>query len=412
MKLFSKIKKHTASTLILVIFASSIALPISLAPVHVEKAEARFVIEVGANLAANAANLGINTAFFGGYTQKEYILDPLVWIIVKILVRELAKQIIAWIASEFDGFPIWIGNPQEFLRNITVTFVGTMLEELVDDPRILCESHRVEIVKNVAIPARQFAIPTIPICTLEDSVTVYEDFAIYGFEGFDRAIEVSNNPIGAVLQQWDIFDAGAQRKTSESTKNLDNNENYWMTTCLEEGIYGCLHYFQVNPGSAIENQIQYIFNQDLRDLSVADELSELLSSVATALVSMALSSTGIFSPSGQNPAVPGIFDSAIGAARSNVDSSQTANPVPTITSVQPPRNIWDPCDAVVDGLDCFDDGGGFGDGGGGDRPPEQCQDGIDNDGDGYIDYRSPFPNIPSDLTCRTPYQDYEEEATD
>ena len=60
---------------------------------------------------------------------KEYVLDPIAWMVAKTMVQSMTNSTVAWINGGFNGSPAFIQDPEQFFMKLGDNIAGnfTML---------------------------------------------------------------------------------------------------------------------------------------------------------------------------------------------------------------------------------------------------------------------------------------------
>ena len=282
-----------------------------------ERAEAASaVIEVGGNLIQNAltairtfgnmilqqaANLMQWQANF-----KEFVLDPLLWIVAKTLIRQISRDLVDWINNGFQGGPGFVTDFDGFMQNVLDRSIGQFIEGT--DLAFLCDPFSIQIRIALNINFRQ-SFRDEARCTLTDIIANIDNFLAGDFlaGGWDGWFSMTQNQQNNVYGAFALAKAEAEVRAARAAAAADTEINVgsgiisWKTCPAgsDEGPGGaCFNSIsgepvnpQINtPGSLIEDQLATTFGSEIRTLEIADEFNEVLGALASLLVSRLFSS--------------------------------------------------------------------------------------------------------------------------
>lgn len=229
---------------------------------------------------------------------KERCLDSIVNQAAKFLIRKMVDDLANWLRNGAQGKPRFIQDFGAYLKEAGDVAGGLFLEQLLGDTSLLCEPWRLDI--TASLPRRKgFNFDTqcrisgiidaynqsginvdingnrLPDITIEDS---FNDFSKTGWLGFFSA--TFNNPI------FDYLKADAElmrRMEAEKEKRIleaQVNQGLLISTCVKEyaGLGGkkCLKTEITSPGVAIAGAVNKLFNGEIDELFLADEINELI----------------------------------------------------------------------------------------------------------------------------------------
>lgn len=259
---------------------------------------------------------------------KEYVLDPIAWIVAKILVRTLSNAIINWINTgnfSFDGSGLFINNFEEWLikagDNAAVIFLAELFGSNVTEQ--LCSPFRLQLLdyfRNKYILG--FRLPHAR-CTLTNIINNIKNFQIdYKQGGNDVFVNMwldpSNNLLGSILVEKERLENMAAQKNAaarlESKSNAgfsgwkkcvqsrDGAPNKWDDDGNPIGyVQICIKSEIKTPGGVIEKQLAEVMGSDIKTLGLADEFNEIIAAVINQLLSFTLSGGSSGGIAGYNP---------------------------------------------------------------------------------------------------------------
>jgi hypothetical protein len=132
---FSFIKKIISGMLII-----SLLLPSFLIP---KKVEAQLATTDAGNTIQNtitAANSVVTSASTYSLQLKEFVLDGLLNVLVKQVIRQMTQSVVNWINSGFEGSPSFLQNPGAFFLDVADQVTGAFLAKYGGPLTALCSS--------------------------------------------------------------------------------------------------------------------------------------------------------------------------------------------------------------------------------------------------------------------------------
>jgi hypothetical protein len=284
---------------------------------------------------------------------KEFVLDGLLNVLVKQVIRQMTQSVVNWINSGFQGSPAFIQNPGAFFLDVADQVTGAFLAEYGGPLTALCSPFSLDI--QIALRFRYH--PNVMkryTCTLntiiKNSADAVENASINGFTAGDfkqggwpafvsLTTEPQNNTYGAYLKaeaelSWRVATAQSQNKEEisngrgflswkkcvayASSDETDDNFLGPRAAGTEEGQAGfegplpeanpsetgtrgqCIREEIQTPGSVIESQLEGQLGSGLRQLELADEINEIVNALVAQLITQVLSG-GLGSVSGSGP---------------------------------------------------------------------------------------------------------------
>lgn len=232
---------------------------------------------------------------------KEYVLDPLAWMVAKMAIRQITDNIVNWIKSGFEGNPLFIPDLEQFGRDVANQasgyFMGKYLSPGVYD--FLCTPFRWELYLMLN---RTQPWDINMECTMDDVIDNFENFYSHFYHGgwgaFIKMVDnPQNNPYGAYLTTSDELDAVMWKAKKEAETESVMNQGFLgmkkcapgarKDICVEGDDTGCTRYenkctkyLATTPGKLIGDQLSGSFGATFTSLAVADEIDEIAAALA------------------------------------------------------------------------------------------------------------------------------------
>jgi len=269
------------------------------------------IAEIGPNAVVQIENAVQNTI----KAAKEYVLDNLVTVIAKTLIRQISQSTINWINSGFKGSPSFIQNPGQFFTGIADQVAGDFIESI--GLGFLCEPFRLNLQLSLALEYGGGGSDTDLSCTFSDVLGNIEgfvegDFTQGGWDGWFKVTQNrNNNPYGAFLKAKSALDIRISGAQGEQRVQLDWGKGFLSLQECDDydqeglsidigGSNSHLNCKTVTPGAVIEKQLGDVLGTDLRQLELADEINEILGALVGQLTSQLMSATGLAGASGSS----------------------------------------------------------------------------------------------------------------
>lgn len=294
-----------------------------------------------------------NLAVAGGY-NKDFILDPISWIVAKTVLHSLSQSVVNWINSGFQGSPAFVTDLEDtlmvvgdtaavaFIAQLSVTaldavdgviedisspfqdgIAATILDEYfrATSPQAFAERNRYSL--------RQY--------TKNDRLFLQGNFQQGGWNAWFGALDPRNNPYG-----YEIIITGELQKRvaearSERLVEIDWGNGFisWRGECMKSSVDPfadpaaegetdlseedeCAEYAIETPGSVIADGLSQAMGTTYDELGVADEFNEIASALFVQLTKSILGSTGL---SGVSRPAPGGGPRPIDAATNNENAN-------------------------------------------------------------------------------------------
>ncbi len=242
--------------------------------------------------------------------KKEYWYDTILYAIVKTLLHQLTQSVIEWIRGGFEGKPLFIQDFGKYLVDAADQASGAFMKKVLS-PEVynaICTPFGLQI--QLALRRRSNLADRMQ-CTLRTVIgnfTTAQDFAD-GLRGansnaawFAIALNPQNEPLGALSiasQQFALARlAGVETSKTESIFNqgflsVKKCTEYWPLDPYEidQGITTptCKTYITTSPGKWVGSTLSDATGSIFRELELADEIDELITTLLSALLTWALS---------------------------------------------------------------------------------------------------------------------------
>jgi hypothetical protein len=372
-----------------------------------------FVQKEYSAIAGGGSVLSIITSLTSGPS-----LDALLWEAARFILREFTENIVHWIKTGQDPFffggtngGLFVTNIDEFVLDAADNAAGVFLSEYLGDAYDqLCSPFRLDVGLGLGHSyGRDYgSFKYQARCSITDIVAnledFYNDFENGGWEAWFATSRYENTPLGLLTLSLETSIGRERRAASANILDFSAGLGFLgLRECppenqipgpTQDGEPLCKNngYITKSPGKAVEDQLADALGQDVRQLEVADEIDEILALLFDELLAWALGGKG---------------GGLLGYEKNSVpDFPESLNPDEVEASIcSTPDNKPGGC-ACNDNLQCAsgtcsfpvasfpsgicttptpppDDGTPGG---------PQCDDDIDNDGDGHIDF-------PTDLQC-------------
>lgn len=328
---FQFYKKHTEVFLLLIILILVLFLGIPC------RTKAAYIIFDPKNFVVNS----ITAKATGIETTKESILDAAGWMAAKIAISSMTNSIINWINSGFEGGPTFVTNPSAYFQDLADQATGAFIHQLGMEG-ILCSQFRPQIIASL-----KYNVPSMGRfqCTLNAAVENWDafmdDFTAGGWKGWlSVTTQPQNNPYGAYLMAVDELEQRqAQARENAKTEvgwgsgfvslkkcvggksqedscsdqcdssignygEEDADWNQCHSDCMADQINaselceesgGSMQ--NTTPGTIIADQLKLNLGSSVRQMELADEISESLGAIFNALITQ-LITKGVSSLSG------------------------------------------------------------------------------------------------------------------
>ncbi len=160
-------------------------------------------------------------------SAKEYVGDPIAFIVANAFIKKFSAQTVAWINSGFKGNPGYLTDPGQFFLDIADNEAGRFLS--TDGLKNLCSPWKAQV--RLALVKNYLSDEQNNTCTLGKLEQNYESFTNdFSNGGWDAWFSVtqnsSNNPYGAYFEaQSDLFRQVDDAKTTQKAE-LDQSGGF------------------------------------------------------------------------------------------------------------------------------------------------------------------------------------------
>lgn len=255
---------------------------------------------------------GVTAASTKGVWYKEWILDPLLWATINILLEEIADSTVDWINSGFEGGPGFITNYGDFVTDVGDKALGEYIEG--SQLAFLCHPFALDIEAALMF---QFGGERRAHCTLTDVFDnvdnavneLGEDWSWSKWDNLTSQNSGRNNFYGAYAEVY----TGAILKMKEAEDreiakvgwaggllNFDKCEMEEELVCdytiLDAGesckMITKEHCTTHTPGKIIQENLNHTLGLGLDRLTVADEFDEIIGALLSQLVKAVFNSAG------------------------------------------------------------------------------------------------------------------------
>lgn len=261
--------------------------------------------EAGAGAVVVVGGLGtiqetISAVANAGMRLKEFVLDPLAWIVADMVIQRMTQDIVRWINSGFQGQPAFMRDFGGFLTGIADQAVGNFLAS-DETLRFLCSPFRLNIRYALSLQyskSRNYGSPSPnSSCTLTGAAANLDRFlsgdVVAG--GWNQWFKVTQdpqyNPYGALLL--------AQEQLSvrlSNTKGAQASMLAWGKGFLSSQDCQTVENRQIcrtiTPGTTIEEALNDALGNPSKRVAVADEISEIMTALFAQLVTQAFGAAG------------------------------------------------------------------------------------------------------------------------
>ncbi len=262
-----------------------------------------------------------NTLLSGEDFTKEYVLDPIAWIVSKNVIQSMTQSMINSVASGNDGAPQYVTDLQKNLQGVGDARANDFIKQLTSDGRIdspfktsSINSARDSYYRNTGSGGFGTVHPyTLKETCPNDAAFLSGDFMSCGLSGWFAAIQnPSNTPYGSELVITDALlqgvgteeetrkeelrwgsgflskrDCGAQSESGPEGADADHDSTS-ANLSQTDPTYKCAIE---NPGSVLSSLTnEFIFSgTGVPAQTSADELSEVLAGMFSTFLTNFLS---------------------------------------------------------------------------------------------------------------------------
>lgn len=241
------------------------------------------VVELGpATMGQLDTLLGGINANTAGETVATNVGKAIVRFLIKKVFDKLANQIIEWAQSGFEGAPLFIQDPEAFLKTYADESIGFILSTFVVN---LCEISNPYITLFMSTSKFDDAVT----CTLSEGLKNIEDITNKLLDGswaeWVKLTQIQNNPYGAAIMMMEkaVEEANAEQETKK-TEMISGQGYLGVKICkIKSKRDGrCLKYQTESPGVLVSGLVTKSMTRDQDWLLSADEIGEYITAIADA----------------------------------------------------------------------------------------------------------------------------------
>ena len=264
---------------------------------------------------------------------KEYILDPIAWVVAKDMVQNITDETVSWINNGANGKPAYIQNPTAFFNGIADQATSAFL---ADDGPLSSLCSPISLNVRLAIALNQSGsrggggngsnggtnspysctLSTVINNVLGATINGFEagDFSQGGWPAFAALAEPQNSFYGAYLEAQSNLDTNIANRKEQANNDLNRGQGFLpYTTCTDdssltsedaagdptiqshtdaEGNVTYQHCQTSTPGSTIKASLDKQLGASTDSLVAADEISEIIGALASELINNVLGAGG------------------------------------------------------------------------------------------------------------------------
>ena len=234
------------------------------------------------------------------YNQnKEGCIDTLAWTLAKLAIQEITASTISWINQGFEGNPSFISDPANFFLQIADSAAAQFI--FGDQLAFLCSPFRTMLPQiKLSLFYKYFQTSfsrSNRSCGISDIARNFQNAPAFlsgnqtaaAAVGWDTMLAITqvpdNNMYGAALKAEVGLGIQVSGATALNKTVADWNKGF---KSLSKEVSGGLAKIISTPGSFVQDQLYNVMGSDVRQLEIADELSESISAVVGALVNKLL----------------------------------------------------------------------------------------------------------------------------
>jgi hypothetical protein len=286
---------------------------------HLGAANAQLGAIAGSNQAGaqSESTTAINQ---GSVTFRDCVLNPLMWAAKDAFIQIITNDIIDWIEGGFEGTPAFLSDPEDFFIGVADTVLqdflyNSGLDEFLCDPfaldvifgismdysrpaygrygKLSCSLDEIFPGIDINIDTDGDGVPDATVSTpngnqafdmMANDGEVW-DYSV-GLVGAAMIADHGNNAMGTQLQLREQVSQRISAQQSEEGMKLDAGKGWFSLKCdvdddfVEDGV--------CTPGEFVAGHINNYTNSALEQLTIADEFSEILNALFSALVQQLL----------------------------------------------------------------------------------------------------------------------------
>ena len=223
--------------------------------------------------------------------SKEFGLDCLVWAATKAVLDSVTESVLGWAQSgNWNGTPFFVEDPSQYFASLEDDVNNLFIDELADAGTNISPNFKSSLIQavqldSVRIPYQESRSSQ---CAVDTTDAFIEDFSGQG--GWDTFLTVVSNPQNTPFGCYSIATAELNRRQSvvaqEQRDFLNWGEGFLPELNPRTGSV-------LTPGSLIRDQLTKVISSGLEELQNADELAEILTALATSLISTIFGGGGL-----------------------------------------------------------------------------------------------------------------------
>jgi hypothetical protein len=241
---------------------------------------------------------------------KEYVLDPIVFIATRFLIKGLVVSMTKWVDSGFDGAPLFATDPEGFLLDIGDNVMGDFIQS--SGFGALCSPFQAQVkialitkYNNGKIRSRDPYQASCKLSSVSNNIQQFikGNFSQGGWPAWLALTQdVQGNPYSALVDaqaQAELRIGGERGQKSIELSWAQGFINF--SDCIQKNANGkCTkHGPTKTPGQVIASKLNTNLGSDLKTLEISDELSELLGAILNQVIGTVFTgSKALFSGSG------------------------------------------------------------------------------------------------------------------
>jgi len=257
-------------------------------------------VEISSNITTSA-----NTT---GGLFKDCVIDGILWWIKEMLIDYITRDIIAWINNGFEGAPAFMTDPKSFFRGVMDDAFRTFLYSPEMDA-LLCKPFKVTVQMNLWLnytSNHKNSKHNKLSCSLDEFFSKGIDLNVdintntqekYSKLTNEGSLDFKNGGFGAVLalfddsNNWMGASLLAEREAMKRANAVRASEGLliqvgdgWFSQRCDANQDGVYNGNVCTPGRFIAEQVDRWTGSALENLTVADEVAEIVNALFAALV--------------------------------------------------------------------------------------------------------------------------------
>lgn len=243
-----------------------------------------------------------------GSLFKDCVLDGILWWIKEMIIDYITRDIIAWINNGFEGAPAFLTDPKSFFRGVMDDAFRTFLYSPEMDA-LLCKPFKVTVQMNLWLnytSNHKNSRYNKLSCSLDEffsqGIDLDVDINTNTQEKYDKltregSLDFENGGFGAVFKLFEdrnnVWGASvlAEREAMKRANVVLNSEGLlikvgdgWFSQRCDANRDGEYNGNVCTPGRFIAEQVNAWTGSALENLTVADEVAEIINALFAALV--------------------------------------------------------------------------------------------------------------------------------